>query len=350
MPDGFSLPATGKIVESRIRSLYCENEREGVVNKASSFFFLIIPGKHRIPCNEREESKGGGWTLNTCKLNILGVDFVIKDRENSLTVRAEDPAGSMGESFKERFIEAISIVFGKLCPVLYYSYSENNTRRTVLRSISRNTPNQKIASPIKHHAPWEVSNFQEFIEKYLNSFEVKHDAFFGYWHKINRSWQGGIESAALTITTAIEGIIKHYYSTYGFPDDEIVQQANEAKHLIKQLVIGERIKSRIQSNIGQVKSSSPKNALYRLADEGKVDKAMVDAWVSLRNKSAHADSLDEDIGELQSYIDDIYKCQNLFNILLLLKIGFDGKYQDFSREGWPENSLVLDLEEEDKES
>ena len=92
---------------------------------------------------------------------------------------------------------------------------------------------------------------------------------------------------------------------------------------------------------------SPKNALYRLAEEGKVDKGLVDAWISLRNKSAHADNLDEDIEELQRYIDDVYKCQNLFNVLLLLKIGFDGQYQDLSKDGWTDNSLALDAEKEE---
>ena len=252
---GISLPAFGKVVESTIRNLSCEKDREGVVDKCSSFFFLVIPGKHQIPCNEWEEGKGGGKSLNTCKLKISDIEIVIKDRKNCLTVRAEDPSGSINASFKERFIEAISIVFGKLCPVLYFLCSENDTRTTIIKSIPSATPIQRIATPIKHNAPWEVSNFQNFIEKYLNSFKVEHDVFFGYWHKINRSWQGGIESAALTISTAIEGITKNYYSEYGLPDDEIVQQADEAKPLVKKLAIGQRIKSRIQSSVGQVKSS-----------------------------------------------------------------------------------------------
>lgn len=344
---GFSFPASGKVVESIIRRLICQKDREGVVDKCSSFFFLVIPGKHQVPCNEWEENKGGGSSLNTCKLKISDVEIVIKDRKNCITVRVEDPTGSINASFKERFIEAISIVFGKLCPVLYSSYSENDSRTTTIKSIPSATPNKSIATPIKHNAPWEVSNFQNFIEKYLNSFKIEHDIFFGYWHKINRSWQGGIESAALTISTAIEGITKNYYSEFGLPDDDIVQQAEEAKSLVKKLEIGERIKSRIQSSIGQVKSSSPKNALYRLVEEGKIDKDLVDAWVSLRNKSAHADNLDEDIEALQSYIDDVYKCQNLFNVLLLLKINFDGVYQDLSKDGWTDNSLALDAEKEE---
>jgi len=348
--NGFSLPASGKVVESIIKDISSQKEREGVVDKHSSFFFLVILGKYQIPCNEWEESKGGGKTLNTSKINISGVDVVIKDRKDCLTIKAEDSSGNMNVSFKEKIIEALSIAFGKLCPVLYLSLSENDLRISVINSVPSNTPNQSIASPIKHNTPWEVKNFQEFIEKYLSSFEVEHDIFFGYWHKINRSWQGGIESAALTISTAIEGITKSYYSEYGLPNDEIVQQAEDAKPLVKKPDIGERIKSRIQSSIGQVKSSSPKNALYRLAEEGKIERDLVDAWVSLRNKSAHADNLDEDIEELQSYIDDVYKCQNLFNVLLLLKIGFDGKYQDLSKDNWVENCLVLDAEQENNEN
>lgn len=348
VPRGFSIPASGKVIETTVRSLTSQKERESVADKSSSFFFLVIPGKHHIPCNEWEETKGGGRSLNTCKLKLSGTEIVIKDRNNCLTIRAEDPSGNINLSFKERIVEAMSIVFGKLCPILYSSFSESDTIKSILNSIPSLTLNQTIASPIKHNVPWEEHNFQEFIEKYLNTFNVEHDTFFGYWHKINRSWQGGIESAALTISTAIEGITKNYYSEYGLPDDEIVQQAEEAKALIKNLELGQRIKSRIQSSIGQVKSSSPKNALYRLAKEGKVEKTLVDVWVSLRNKSAHADNLDEDIEELQAYIDDVYKCQNLFNVLLLFKIGFNGQYQDLSKDGWVENSLALDAEKAEK--
>jgi len=348
--NSFSIPASGKVIKSTIRSLSCEKGRKDLVNKNSSFLFLVIPGKHNIPCNKWEDLANGGKSLNICKLSILSIDLEIKERKNCLTIKVEDSHGTMDINFKELLVEALNIVFGKLCPILYSKFTTKEINAITIASIPSSVPNQKIATLIKHSSPGDVLTFTEFIEKYIKSFEREHDVFFGYWHKINRSWQGGIESAALTICTAIEGITKNYYSEYGLPDNEIVQQAEDAKPLIKDLTLGKRIKNRVLSSIGQVKSTNPKNALYRLAEEGKVEQELVDSWVSLRNKSAHADNLDDNIQEQQKYIDEVFKCQNLFNVLLLLKIEFNGKYLDLSKEGWPENSLPVDAEPETRKS
>lgn len=341
LSSSFSIPASGKVIRSSIRRLYCEKERFNKTSNESSTMFLVLPGKYTIPCNEIETFQNGGSVRNTCSLNVLGIKLKIKDRKNHLTISAKDLDGKMDLSFKERLLEALSIIFGKLCPILYMSFAAKNILTSTLTSIPNSVSNQRITSPIKHDFPSDVGVVNEFIEKYLLSFELEHGVFFGYWHKINRSWQSGIENAALTISTSIEGVTKNYYSEYGLPDDEILQQAEIAKNIIKGLDISPRIKSRVQSSIGQVKNSSPKNALYNMAAEGKVSKRLVDSWVSLRNKSAHSDNLDESAQELQKYIDDVFRCQNLFNILLLLKIQFDGQYIDLSKEDWEESTLVL---------
>jgi hypothetical protein len=343
--EGFSLPAAGKVINTTIRKLSCTQKTSEVVDINTSFLFLVLPGKYRIPSNHWEDLPQGARSLSICKIQISGITIEINDRKNCITIKAEDPTGKMNDSFKGRFTEALSIVFGKLTPVLYSSLSLGNTKISVLSSIPADVPNLSIASPIKHDAPWEAGNFQEFIEKYIANFTLEHEQFFGYWHKINRAWQGGIENAALSLCTAIEGITKNYYSAYGQPEAEIVQQAEDAKKIIKDSAIGDRIKNRIMANLGQAKSPSPKNSLYKLASESKFEKDLVDSWVSLRNKSAHADNLDEDTEELQKYIDDVYKCLNLFNVLLLLKIDFNGTYQDFSKDEWGESQLFLDSED-----
>ena len=337
---GFSLPATGKIVSTTIRSLKCVKQRKYTENKQSSYLFFVLPGKQNIPCNKWEDLPSGESSLNTAELKVFGTLIEIKDKKNCLTVMAEDLSGNMDDSFMHRLVEALSIVFGKLCPVLYSSFAAKDESTSTINSIPIKVPNEKMESPIKHYLPQEIESFIEFIDHYMHCFQTKHDIFYGYWHKINRSWQGGIENAALTISTAIEGITKNYYSEYGFPDEEIITQAESAKSVVRCLEIGKIIKSRLLSSIGQVKSSNPKNALYNLVKEGKLDNSLVEGWVSLRNKSAHADNLDKGIEELQKYIDDVYKCLNLFNVLLLIKINFTGKYQDFSKDGWVESSLT----------
>ena len=90
-------------------------------------------------------------------------------------------------------------------------------------------------------------------------------------------------------------------------DKEITQQANEAKQKLNNIDIGKRIKDRLLSSIGDLlQNTSPKGALYQMAQDGLLSEEMVAEWQKLRNKSVHPDNLNEDPRTLQKYIDQIY--------------------------------------------
>lgn len=342
---GLTLPAAGMVINTKIDTISTKQDRANGISNNSSKLYIVLPGKYHIPCNCLENLPSGGSSLNTCRIDILGINLEIIDRKNYITIRANDPSGNMNDSFKEKLIEALNIVFGKITPVLYKFFSFGETSTLVLSSIPTNILNQRnIPNFIKHGTRDDVPHFKEFVEKYIVSFTTENEMFFGYWHKINRAWQGSIENAALSLCTAIEGITKEYYSNYGLPDDEIVQEADKAKSIIENAEIGQRIKERLLSSIAQIKKPNPRNVLYKLVHENKLKKEFVECWKSLRNKSAHADNLKEGAVESQKYLNEVFTCLNLFNVLLLLKIGFNGTYQDLSNEGWGESHLIQDSE------
>ena len=45
--------------------------------------------------------------------------------------------------------------------------------------------------------------------------------------------------------------------------------------------------------------------------------------------------------QFKKYIDEIYTCVTLFNILLFIIIKYDNKYLDYSKGGWPEKKFNL---------
>jgi hypothetical protein len=169
--------------------------------------------------------------------------------------------------------------------------------------------------------------------------ENQYTDLYGFWHKINRSWQGGIVNAALTVTVAIEGIVKFYFKEYGYPDKEFINEVDAAIEPIESLGIGPRAKERIIASLKGAKSSNPRSALYNLSESGHFDKELVEEWKSLRNMSAHADKLDPE--KIQKYIDKVYKCLLLFNKLLFIIIKYENLYYDFSRSGWPETLITV---------
>lgn len=338
---GFSIPAAGKVVEAKIDSLTSSKPRTNEKYSQARHLFFIIAGQFKTPRNKYEELPRGGKELNITEFEVLGVSIKIQDRKEYLTINAKDISGKMDELFMHRLVEALSIIFGRICRVSFSSFSTQEINTITINSNPTQYPNKSLVSSIKHNSSLHLDSFNEFINKYMKHFPKKHDLFYGYWHKINRAWQGGIENAALAISTAIEGVTKHYFSEYGSADKEILSQAEAAKVAIKELDIGERIKERLLSSIGNLRSPNPKNALYVLASEGIFTKKTVKDWSSLRNKSAHADRLDDNSEEFQKYLDLIFKCLNLFYLLLFNKINYEGLYNDLSIHGWPEERMKV---------
>lgn len=334
----FKLPSVGCVIKTVVRTI--KNIKNRSHDSKSKYMMLVVSGKYFIPTNHSEDLPNGGFIMNTCKLTLFdSVNVELIDYKEYLSIHINDNREGIEDNFKQRLIEALCICFGRIVNDIYYFLSEGNSITTVLSSASVNFPNKEIVSPIKHSQPWEIEQFKSFIEKYLTFFPKENSSFFGYWHKINRSWQSGIENAALSITTSIEGVTKNYFIEYGKADEEILQQADHAKEIIKNIEIGDRIKNRIMSSIGGVKSSTPKNALYKLAANGKIDKELIKYWSSLRNKSAHSDNLDSSTEELQKYIDEIYIVTGLFHQLLLILIKYDKEYIDFTKSGWSDGKI-----------
>lgn len=87
------------------------------------------------------------------------------------------------------------------------------------------------------------------------------------------------------LTTAIEGVLKKYFSAHGAPDADFVAQAEDAKPKIKAVDIGRRIKERILSSLGNALSSTPKNSLHSLAASEIIPIELIKVWSELETKS-----------------------------------------------------------------
>lgn len=335
----FSTQVNGVIVESSIRNISSVKERASGLDHAKSFLRTIIPGSHVLPCNEWEEMTNKK-TRSKCRVQCSGVEIILMIRDNFVIIEVNGQSATVEESLVIRLSEALSIIQGKLCHVLYSSYCGGEVCTTTISSINRKEPNDPIASPIKHRDPLDHASFQTFLQCYLEATSKPHDVFYEYWHRINRSWQGGLEIAALTVTTAVEGIIKDRFSDYIKPDTDFQEQAESAKEAIQAVEIGDRIREYISSSLGNACKGSPKNALRYLENKGIIDKSLIKSWNILRNKATHADSLEFNELELQKYLDLAFSCHHLFNILLLISIDFSGNYTNLSKKGWPQELMA----------
>ena len=332
-----SFPACGQVIKSKLKEI--ETIEEGSRTK-KDYLFVVVPGKYEIPCNEKEDLPHGGWRLSRSVFTAGNLKFELKKHENYLIINANSPPDFLDEDVSYKLLEALSIILGLVIRPVVIKYTLQDRSVLKIKSVSDSYPNKNFPYPFKHSTPGDIESFACFLEKYLVAIDRPFSDVFGYWHKVNRAWQAGIENASLSLGVAIEGILKTYFSEQGLPDDEIVPQANKAKEVLSGLDLGARIKDRLLGSIGELlKNSSPKGALYHFAQEGLINKAMADKWVKLRNKSVHPDKLNEDPQVFQKYIDLNYTCIALFYLLLFSIIGYDRNYIDYSVNGWPEKNM-----------
>lgn len=328
----------GQVIKTTIREIRHQDERQ---SSPGSSLSMVVLGDYEIPCKERKELPNGGWGLNRTTTVVKEIVLELRKYENHLRINASAESGFHDEHFEKKLIEALSIILGKPISSLISVFSKSGQRITTIRSIDSTFQNNALLSSIKHSDPSDLEFFKTFIEKYVSSIKTPYSELFGFWHKVNQSWQAGILNASLSISVAIEGLLKTYFKESGLPDNEILKEAEEAKSYIKTLAIGARIKNMLFSNIGQFKAGSPKNALHKLVLNGCFPDYFVESWIKLRNRSAHADQLDLDRESRQKLIDETFTCLTLFYILIFLVIGYRGKYVDYSKAGWPEKELSI---------
>lgn len=330
-----TFPNSGIVVKAKLREIETVEERSKADKK--NYFFVIVPGKYEIPCNEKEDLPNGGWHLSRSVFSANNLKVDLNKHEKYLILNANSKPEFLNVGISDKILEALNIILGLIVRPVVIKYTLQKHSILKIKSVTDNFSNKIFPPPFKHSSPRDIQSFANFLGKYLISVDNPFSALYGFWHKVNRAWQADIENASLSLGVAIEGILKTYFSEIGLPDKEITNQANAAIEALNGIDIGVRIKKRITGSInGLLNNSSPKGALYHLAQNGLFNKAIAKQWVKLRNKSVHPDNLNEDPREFQKYIDLNYTCIALFYILLFSIIQYDGKYIDYSENAWPE--------------
>jgi len=310
-------------------------------NTEKSYLYIIVPGQYKIPCNKAEDLPNGGWRLNRTVFSANEIDFEFKNYDDYLIIYANAKTENLDKDVYLKLIEALSIFTGFIIRPVVIENTQKDKDILKIQSVDNSFINKKLFPPFKQFTKNEFKSFTCFLEKYLANTEAPFSDLFGFWHKINRAWQTSIMNSSLSIGVSIEGILKSYFSQLGLADENILQQAEEAKQLIENSDLGERIKDRLFGSIGLLKNTSPKCALNQMVQNKWLNKAMMNEWGKLRNQSVHPDKLNQDPIAIQKYIDRIDTCLTLFYRLIFIIIKYEGSYMDYSEGIWSEKKFKL---------
>lgn len=337
-----SFVSSSRSIESRLKRIEAHWDREQDGSAFAEQVFFIIPGHYHVPCNEIERTdKSTSRTIT--KLSVLGTECQIKKRDTHLEITSGIPQEIDALNFSYLLLEAISVAIGNYLWPRVKTISTKSTNTLTIQSASPNNGND-LPSPIPLRYPQNALNLNQFIDGYLHCFQEPYSQFFGYWYRVFSSSSGELENRALVLTTSIEGTLKEYFPTYGVPDDDFLSQITSAALVIKPLEIGKRAKDRILSTLGNAKNPTAKGALHDLANRKLIPNDLVKAWVSLRNKSAHADELKQDDIELQKFLDEIHSCLELFYRLFLIQMRFEGEFIEYSKADWPAATMTTQVQ------
>lgn len=330
-------PSQTIIIKNHLRKITKTTPRFDSQEKES---IIIIPTKLRFPYNKYEKTNQNGLILNHCIINHQDLEIEFKEHDKYTRIYTKSNITNIDEKFKDVLIEAINITQGALSPISLLSLHIDDYIKTTIYSIVDYKLNNELPSFITMNRPDEFESFSKFIISYIETIKSAHSDFYSYWYKINRSYQAGIETSALSLTVAIEGIVKKKFLQFGKVDELTLTKINQAKRSIKSTKIKSEIKSRLLSLNGQLKNPTIKSALKGLYSNGCIEEIHLDGWVKLRNQSAHADDMENTITAQQILIDNYFVCLTLFYMLFLSNINYDGPYTCFHIRGWPTKKLT----------
>jgi hypothetical protein len=154
-------------------------------------------------------------------------------------------------------------------------------------------------------------------------------------HSVLKSGEASVEAEGLTLSVAIEGLLNENFSNLASQNDDFGKNLSEAKTIICSSQINPEIKKRLNGFMGAMQKPRGKDHLYFLRDANLIQNDLIESWEKLRNPSAHGDYDVADWRDVQKYIDRCSSALVLFYQLIFLAIGYQGKFTDYSKEGFP---------------
>ena len=333
-----SYVASGRIIEANLHSIKNVSERFSAREDSTSRFNALIPGEFSIPCNSIEKTDDGS-RLNTCKLSFDGMESSIIKRKNYVELNCHIDSNANHENTYKLFSEAFGVSIGNFFQPICLSSSTREKHEIVISSRKSNDRDRPIAPPVPsgHH---QTQFLHDFISHYMAAFEKPNSVFFIYWWRVFNAFFEWVENRALITATSVEGVLKKYFKQEGMPDGDYLSQVKDALPKINSLDIGQRVKARMLSSLGQSQSPTPKNMLYALQRKNLITDEIIKSYLSLRNQVSHPTAKEYGVDEFQSLLDKTYSCLYLFYELLFIHIGYKGDKIDYSKRGWPTSGAV----------
>lgn len=240
------------------------------------------------------------------------------------------------EDFDERLLESIRFCSATMASPVMSEVSRAG-QRVIRLTKAKPLNNGMVYAPLLgRSASQDFYLLMSCYYDYASQNAKGHDgaqlsAKLGGLFTLKGVWLGTI---ALLLCVATEGILEDPpFKILGKPNVSLLGLIKELFDWVKKAPVDSSLRERALSAMGSMKSNRAVDKMYTLAMAGAIDERDIASWKFLRNPSAHG-SFEVDADKYQELLDHIHRLITLIYKLVFLKIGYTGKYSDYSQRGW----------------
>ena len=338
------LSENGCLIITKIKNISVTENR--IKNKdTQNHFITYIQGKYDLPANEIKTTENYSKVCIT-SLDINNVQYKIEQEEKHIEVYATIPRLTNTINHIKIFLEALSISIGKHLHPLLLLTVEPKSSTAIIYSNEQKNSSKKLWSPLPQQKLYEAKNLNTLIQQYINTINDPLSHIYVYWYRVYSDSTSHIENQALTLTTCIEGILKEYFYELGLPEQNYIKLLTDAIIKLESNDIGihNRALKRIIDSIKMGTHFTIKEALIKFETTHILTKYHLKIWNKIRNKSHHADILNNKPEDLEKYYTQLNTCLEILYIIIFCHIKYKGEYIQYSQDGWP--TAYFDYEKE----
>ena len=328
------------IINAELQQIFCEADLHEI--EESSNLYLYFNKNIRLPVApffETDDILKKEFYKNVrifSSLCVRNYQINVFERSNWIEVNISSKKSDLPENIDLRICEALQFITYTKLHWFFYEKFESKKNYQKLNNINFYKIIQGLTPPFNinfttSEPNWKI--FKLYLDYILDYPESnKYHPVSSLLNLIIQAEKLPIETRFQTICICVESILKSEINL----EIEVDSKLKEYQAIIANFVdetIDEEYRNRIQGLLGQLLNTRPVDILYKLADNKLLDEKLIKDWEDLRHPLIHGERIQPE--KLQEYLNKYYSTITLFYQLIFLKIGYTGRYTDYSVPNWP---------------
>lgn len=328
------------IIYAKLNQIFCEANLYELESRST--LILNINKDLQLPVApffEIQEIKEKEFYKNVrvfCATKVRDYQIIVYKQSNWIEVNISSKISDLPKNIDLRICEALQLITYTKLNWFFYEKFEGKKNYQKLNNINSYniikgfTPPFDINSTYSEQI-WKI--FKLYLD-YILDYPIpdKYHPISSLLNLIIQAEKLPIETRFQTICICVESILKSEFDLKIDADSKLIEnRSNIIKFIVEN--VDEKYKDRLQGLLGQLSNVRSVDKLYKLATDRLIEERLIKDWEDLRHPTIHGERIQSD--RLQEYLDKYYSTLTLFYQLIFLKIGYTGRFTDYSSPNWP---------------